>query len=103
MAITRLERKGRKNKSVAKSRVDTIKRLSTIPATNNVDVEAIKAEFAEKLKGGEKKATKAKKTTKKKEEPVVEAAAEATPEAAPVAEAKEEAPAEEAPKAEEAE
>jgi len=52
MAVTRLERKGRKNKNVAKKRVATIKRLSAAPAIKNVDIEAIKEEFA---KQGKKK------------------------------------------------
>ena len=46
MAVTRLERKGRKNKNVAKNRVNRIKRLNYIPAINKVDVEQIKTEFA---------------------------------------------------------
>ena len=45
MAVTRLERKGRKNKNVAKNRVATIQRLSFVPVIKNVDVDAIKKEF----------------------------------------------------------
>lgn len=45
MAVTRLERKGKRNKNVAKNRVSTIKRLKTVPPMPKVDVEAIKAEF----------------------------------------------------------
>jgi hypothetical protein len=45
MAITRLERKGRKNKARAKARVANIKRLSLAPVIKNVDIEAIKASF----------------------------------------------------------
>lgn len=48
MAVTRLERKGRKNKSRAKARVQRIKHLNEAPVVKNVDVEAIKAEFAKK-------------------------------------------------------
>ena len=70
MAVTRLERKGQKNKSRAKARVKTIKRLGLFPVIKNVDVEAIKAEFA-----------KPKKAEKKEEAPVEEAKAEAVVEA----------------------
>ena len=59
MAVTRLERKGRKNKNVAKKRVNTMKRLSTKPVIKNVDVDAIKAEF-------EAAAAKPEKTKKAK-------------------------------------
>ena len=69
MAVTRLERKGRKNKAVAKKRTKTIKRLSATPVVKNVDVEAIKAEF--KKSGAE--------TSPAKEKPEVkEEAAEAS-------------------------
>ena len=88
MAVTRLERKGRKNKNVAKNRVATMKRLNTVPTIKNVDIEEIKAEFAKKAKS-------------KKEEPKAEKA-EAKKEAAPKAEKAEakEAPKKAAPKAE---
>ena len=74
MAVTRLERKGRKNKNVAKKRVASIQRLSFVPVIKNVDVDAIKKEFdAKKLKPEvkaekvEKKvAVKAKKIVKEK-------------------------------------
>ncbi len=77
MAVTRLERKGRKNKNVAKKRVALIQRLSFVPVIKNVDVDAIKKEFdakklkpevkAEKVEKVEKKvAVKAKKTIKEK-------------------------------------
>ena len=77
MAVTRLERKGRKNKNVAKKRVALIQRLSFVPVIKNVDVDAIKKEFdAKKLKPevkaekvekvGKKVAVKAKKTIKEK-------------------------------------
>ena len=72
MAVTRLERKGRKNKNVAKKRVNTMKRLSTKPVIKNIDVEAIKAEF----EAGAAKAEKPKKAkapkAKKAAEPAVE-------------------------------
>ncbi|MFY0600738.1 MAG: hypothetical protein JXR03_13780 [Cyclobacteriaceae bacterium] len=74
MAVTRLERKGRKNKSRAKARVNTIKRLNSAPLIKNVDIEAIKAEFDSK--------NAPKKSTKKaevKEEPVAVVAEESAP------------------------
>ena len=73
MAVTRLERKGRKNKNVAKNRVNTMKRLNAVPAIKKVDIEEIKAEFAKGSKAAPK-ATAKKKA--KKEEPVAEAAPE---------------------------
>ncbi len=64
MAVTRLERKGKKNKIRAKVRQQRIKELTTLPPVKNVDVEKIKAEFAEK--SGKKNTTK--KAAQKKEE-----------------------------------
>tara|TARA_B110000879_G_scaffold135021_1_gene176655 strand:- start:195 stop:482 length:288 start_codon:yes stop_codon:yes gene_type:complete len=67
MAVTRLERKGRKNKNVAKNRVATIQRLSFVPVIKNVDVDAIKKEFdAKKAEPAVKveKAVKAEKVEK---------------------------------------
>ena len=93
MAVTRLERKGRKNKSRAKARVKRIKSLNEAPIVRNVDIEAIKAEFANKAakpaKKEEPKAEVVEDTVVEKAEVVTEAAApEMTEE--PVAEAKEE-------------
>ena len=48
MAVTRLERKGRKNKTVAKKRKSSIKRLCAIPVIKNVDIKALKAEIMQK-------------------------------------------------------
>ncbi len=48
MAITELKRKGRKNRAVANNKVSRIKQLLVKPTIKNVDVEAIKASFAEK-------------------------------------------------------
>lgn len=77
MAVTRLKRKGAKNKSRAKNRVETISRLNRTPVIKNVDVEAIKEEWAKEKKGG--KTTK--KAAKTEEAPVEEAPkAEATEE-----------------------
>lgn len=70
MAVTRLKRKGAKNKSRAKTRVKDIQRLNQKPVFKTVDVEAIKAEWAE----GDKKAPAKKKATKKEAAPKAEAA-----------------------------
>ena len=75
MAVTRLERKGRKNKNVAKKRVNTMKRLSTKPVIKNVDVDAIKAEF-EAAAAKPEKTKKAKASKAKAAEPVEEVKAE---------------------------
>ena len=61
MAITRLERKGRKNKNVAKKRTSDIKRLQATPIIKNNDIEAIKKQF-------ESKSVKSKKPAAKSEE-----------------------------------
>jgi hypothetical protein len=55
MAVTRLERKGQRNVAKAKARVKRIKFLSQRPVIKNVDVEAIKAEFAANVAKAEKK------------------------------------------------
>jgi len=75
MAVTRLERKGLRNKARAKARKQRIKELSKQPPIKNIDVEAIKEEFA-------KKSGKpvAKKESKKEEAPKAEGVkAEAAP------------------------
>ncbi len=46
MAITRLKRKDRKNKARANNKQRVIKQLLTTPVIKNVDVEALKAQFA---------------------------------------------------------
>lgn len=46
MGVTRLKRKDRKNKAVAKNRVIRAQQLSSKPVIKNVDVEAIKESFA---------------------------------------------------------
>jgi hypothetical protein len=48
MAVTRLQRKDRKNIARAKARVKRLKFLNTLPTIKMVDVEAIKKEFAAK-------------------------------------------------------
>jgi hypothetical protein len=48
MAVTRLKRKGLRNKLNAKARVSKIKDLLRRPDIRNVDVDAIKATFEKK-------------------------------------------------------
>jgi hypothetical protein len=48
MGVTRLKRKDRKNAARANKRVIDIKRICSKPVIKNVDVEAIKASFAQK-------------------------------------------------------
>lgn len=45
---TELKRKDRKNKARANNKIEKIKQLLRRPEIKNVDVEAIKASFAEK-------------------------------------------------------
>jgi hypothetical protein len=70
MAVTRLKRKDRKNKSVAKNKVSRIQHLNSKPVIKNVDVEAIAEGFSANSK-------KAKPTEKKEQAPKVEVAVEA--------------------------
>ena len=85
MAVTRLERKGQKNVSRAKARVQTIKRLRAAPVIKNVDIEAIKAEFAKKKSGKAEKKVEAKveevKAVEVEETPKVEEKKKAAPKA----------------------
>ncbi len=95
MAVTRLERKGRRNKSRAKNRVNSIKRLSAVPTIKNVDIEEIKKSFE---KAPAKKAPAKKAAAEKAEEaPAKEDKAEVK---APAKEEKAEAKTKAAPKAE---
>ena len=48
MAAIRLERKGLKNKARANNKQKKIKQLNTQPVVRKIDVEAIKAEWANK-------------------------------------------------------
>ncbi len=48
MAITKLERKGRRNVAIAINRQTVVKQITRKPIIRKVDVEAIKASFAEK-------------------------------------------------------
>ena len=49
MGVTRLKRKERRNLTKANNRVAKIKYLMERPIIRNVDVEAIKAEFAKNI------------------------------------------------------
>jgi hypothetical protein len=69
MAGTSLKRKARRNRVVAKKRVVSIQKLQQQPVIKNVDVEAIKAEFA--------KADKKKPAAKKEDAPKAEKKEEA--------------------------
>jgi hypothetical protein len=48
MAVTRLIRKEKRNRSIATNKVEGIKKLTQKPTIKLVDIEAIKAEFAAK-------------------------------------------------------
>ena len=50
MAVTRLERKGRRNVSKAKRAKQVIKSLNAKPVIKNVDIEEIKKSFAKASK-----------------------------------------------------
>jgi len=70
MGVTRLERKGRKNKTVAKVRVATIKRLrskSTVESPNKEESGVVVGGVMEVLSSMNTKPAKAKKGTPKKE------------------------------------
>ena len=49
MGLTRLMRKARLNRTVAKKRLQAIKKNNRKPTIKNVDIEAIKAEFANNI------------------------------------------------------
>ena len=59
MAVTRLKRKGRRNKLKSSQRISSIKLLTARPVIKNVDIEALKQEFSGS--GESKSAPKAKK------------------------------------------
>jgi hypothetical protein len=52
MAVTRLKRKERRNMAKANDRQAKIKQFTTKPVIKNVDIEAIKLEFAQKKAAG---------------------------------------------------
>lgn len=58
MAVTRLKRKAKRNKTRAAVRQATMKNLNAKPVLKSVDVEAIKAEFAGESAAPAKKAKK---------------------------------------------
>jgi hypothetical protein len=48
MGVSELKRKGRRNRAIANNKTNAIKQLLRKPVIKNVDVDAIKASFAEK-------------------------------------------------------
>ena len=58
MAVTQLARKGRVNKTRSRQRKQLIKLLTAQPVIKNIDIEAIKQEFAAKKAGSTKTASK---------------------------------------------
>ena len=64
MGITELKRKGRRNRTIASNKVNAIKQLLRKPTIKNVDIEAIKASFAENKKADSKKEKTAVKNEK---------------------------------------
>lgn len=48
MGVTRLKRKEKRNRAVAKARVAKIKQLAARPTIKNVDIEEIKKSFESK-------------------------------------------------------
>ena len=74
MAVTRLKRKDRRNKAVAKNKLAKIQHLNSKPVIKNVDVEEIASGFGTTDK---KEKPAAKKAEPVKEEKVVEEVQEA--------------------------
>jgi hypothetical protein len=66
MGITRLKRKEKRNRAVAKARVSKIKQLTARPIIKNIDIEEIKKGFAVKETPAPK-AAKAKKSAESAE------------------------------------
>jgi len=95
MAVTRLVRKAKKNRTVSKKRIANIKRLTSKPVIKNVDIEQIKEEFANMKSKAAPKAKAPVKEAPKAE--VVEATPQAEVAEAPKVEEKK--PAKAAPKA----
>lgn len=48
MAVTRLQRKDRKNRTRENNKNQVLKQITATPVIKNIDIEAIKAEFAAK-------------------------------------------------------
>ncbi|MEM8568657.1 MAG: hypothetical protein AAGF85_19525, partial [Bacteroidota bacterium] len=76
MAVTRLKRKAKRNKARAKVRNSNIQLLSSKPLIKNVDIEAIKEEFANAAK---KPAKKKEETPKSETKSAVEAEVKEAP------------------------
>lgn len=79
MGVTRLKRKGRRNKQTAKARVARIKSLQYQPVLKNVDADELKAQFEAEAPKKEVKAEKPeapkaeqKETSQKEEKPKAE-------------------------------
>jgi hypothetical protein len=94
MAVTRLKRKGKRNKIRSKVRQTDIQRLNAKPVIKGVDIEKIKEEFAENLKKApvKKEAPKVEATTTEVEKKPAAKKAAAKKEDAPKAEKKKAAP-----------
>jgi hypothetical protein len=90
MGVTRLKRKGRRNKQTAKARVAKIKSLSFQPVLKNVDAEELKASFVKEAPKKEEKAAKAEAKPKAEKKEVTPKAETKT--AKPKAEKKAAAP-----------
>lgn len=63
MAVTRLKRKSRRNKNVAKEKIAVISRLNAKPVIKSIDIASIKEEFKKnisKFEESHKKETKQK-------------------------------------------
>lgn len=58
MAVTRLKRKEKRNKIVAKAKVSRIKQLTAMPVIKNVDIEELKSRFTTAKPKATKKAVK---------------------------------------------
>jgi len=95
MAVTRLKRKARRNRTTARNRKASIQRLNSKPVIKNVDVEEVKASFGSAPATKKKAAPKAKKAAPKEEVVAEKETPKAKAEKAAVAE-------KEAPKADDA-
>lgn len=99
MAVTRLKRKARRNRTTARVRQENIQRLNSKPVIESVDVEKIKEEFKNKpAKKAEKKEEAPAKEEKKAEKKAETKKAEAKKEDKPKAEKKTAAKKKAAPK-----
>lgn len=85
MGVTRLIRKGRKNKAKSASRRFSLKHLTATPVIKNVDIEELKKQFSAPKKETKKEVAAETKAAAKAEAPV-EAAVEAPVVDAPKAE-----------------